>query len=137
MLALPGDVPTIDQKMIDPANLPIDPATCKPVYPHQYLKVNTIFEVAHAAGLRTAWTDKHAAYEIINGHPRAASTTCSPPRSTAPRPTRAAGRPGPGLDDEQPGHPVLRRDQGRAVLNEIDGFDHGGTRTSRLPASSA
>ena len=53
--------------LIDPAQLPVDPATCKPVYPHQYLKVNTIFEVARAAGLRTAWSDKHPAYEILNG----------------------------------------------------------------------
>lgn len=53
--------------LIDPAQLPVDPATCKPVYPHQYLKVNTIFEVARSAGLRTAWSDKHPAYEILNG----------------------------------------------------------------------
>ena len=35
--------------------------------PAPYLKVNTIFEVARAAGLRTAWSDKHPAYEILNG----------------------------------------------------------------------
>ena len=50
-----------------PAALPVDPATCKPVYPHQYLKVNTVFEVAKSAGLTTAWSDKHPAYEILNG----------------------------------------------------------------------
>ena len=38
-----------------------------PSYPHEYLKVNTIFEVAHAAGMRTAWSDKHPSYEILNG----------------------------------------------------------------------
>jgi len=53
--------------LIDPAQLPVDPATCKPVYPHQYIKFNTVFEVARAAGLRTAWSDKHAAYEVLNG----------------------------------------------------------------------
>src|SRR5215831_20117870 len=53
--------------LIDPTQLPVDPAACTPVYPHQYLKVNTIFEVARAAGLRTAWSDKHPAYEILNG----------------------------------------------------------------------
>jgi len=47
--------------LIDTTQLPVDPATCKPVFPHQYLKVNTIFEVARAAGLRTAWSDKHPA----------------------------------------------------------------------------
>jgi hypothetical protein len=53
--------------LIDPTQLPVDPTTCQPVYPHSYLKVNTIFEVARAAGLRTAWSDKHPAYEILNG----------------------------------------------------------------------
>ena len=40
---------------------------CKTVLPHEYLRVNTIFEVAKAAGLRTAWTDKHPSYEWTNG----------------------------------------------------------------------
>ena len=53
--------------LIDPAQLPVDPTSCQPVYPHSYLQVNTIFEVARAAGLRTAWADKHPAYEILNG----------------------------------------------------------------------
>jgi hypothetical protein len=53
---------------INPKKLPLDPANgCTPVYPHQYLKVNTIYEVAHAAGRRTAVADKHPAYEILNG----------------------------------------------------------------------
>lgn len=53
--------------LIDPALLPVSPVTCAPVYPHQYLKVNTVFEVARKHGLHTAWSDKHAAYEILNG----------------------------------------------------------------------
>src|SRR5207245_7433639 len=44
-----------------------DQSECKPVYPHQFIKVNTIFEVARAAGLRTAWSDKHPAYGLVNG----------------------------------------------------------------------
>src|SRR5262249_10972501 len=54
ILGMTGDATSL----IDPAQLPVDPGTCEPVYPHQYLKVNTIFEVARAAGLRTAWSDK-------------------------------------------------------------------------------
>jgi hypothetical protein len=53
--------------LIDPRNLPWDPKTCTPVYPHQYLKVNTVFEVATSHGLHTAWSDKHAAYDIVSG----------------------------------------------------------------------
>jgi len=53
--------------LIDASKLPIDPVTCTGVYPHSYLRVNTVFEVAKAHGLHTAWSDKHAAYDLANG----------------------------------------------------------------------
>ncbi|HEX2747484.1 MAG TPA: alkaline phosphatase family protein, partial [Verrucomicrobiales bacterium] len=53
---------------LDLAKLPHDPARGGAVvYPHDYLRVNTLFEVAKAAGLHTAWCDKHLADEIVNG----------------------------------------------------------------------
>src|SRR5215510_14200801 len=53
---------------INPDFLPRDPDNgCAPVYPHNYLRVNTVFEVVRAAGGYTAWADKHPAYEILNG----------------------------------------------------------------------
>jgi Type I phosphodiesterase / nucleotide pyrophosphatase len=52
---------------INPAYLPRNPHGCVPIYPHQYLRVNTIFEVIRAHGRRTAWTDKHPSYEWTNG----------------------------------------------------------------------
>ena len=54
---------------INPGALPVDPITGLPVYPHSYLRVNTVFEVIKAANpnARTAWSDKHRAYEIVNG----------------------------------------------------------------------
>ncbi len=53
---------------INPNYLPRDPNNdCAPVYPHQFLRVNTIFEVVRAAGGYTAWSDKHPAYEFTNG----------------------------------------------------------------------
>ncbi len=53
---------------IDPEKLPRDPdAGCTPVYPHQRLRVNTIFEVVHEWGGTTAWSDKHPAYDLVNG----------------------------------------------------------------------
>lgn len=55
-----------DASSIDPAQLPLD-KNGNPVYPHSFLKVNTIFNVAHDAGLFTAYADKHPAYEIVNG----------------------------------------------------------------------
>ena len=44
--------------------------SCVPVYPHNYIKTNTVFEVvkANLAGARTAWADKHAwGYDWVNG----------------------------------------------------------------------
>ena len=43
---------------------------CQPVYPHNYIKTNTVFEAVKAQlpGARTAYADKHAwAYEWVNG----------------------------------------------------------------------
>jgi len=48
--------------------LPRDPKNgCAPVFPHSYLRVNTIFEVIKAVGGYTAWADKHLSYELVNG----------------------------------------------------------------------
>jgi hypothetical protein len=53
---------------IDPLKLPRDPAhNCDPVYPWNFVRTNTIFGVAHQAGLRTAWSDKHVAYSAVLG----------------------------------------------------------------------
>lgn len=53
---------------INPNFLPRDPNNgCKPVYPHEYLRVNTIFEVVKANGGTTAWIDKHPSYEWTKG----------------------------------------------------------------------
>jgi len=53
---------------IDPDYLPRDPNKgCAPVYPHNYIRVNTIFEVIRKAGGYTAWSDKHPSYDFTNG----------------------------------------------------------------------
>lgn len=54
-------------QVIDPLQLPVDPSTHKPIYPNQYLHVNTIFEVAHRHHLLTAWSDKHPAQLVLSG----------------------------------------------------------------------
>jgi hypothetical protein len=40
---------------------------CTPVWPHDFVRTNSIFAVIHRAQLRTAWSDKHPAYDILNG----------------------------------------------------------------------
>ena len=53
---------------IDPLKLPRDPFNgCKPVYPWNFVRTNTIYGVIHAAGGYTAWSDKHPAYATVSG----------------------------------------------------------------------
>lgn len=73
LFGAPGAGPTHDPVVVrtrlDPTHLPHrrTASGCAPVFPHEFLRVNTIFEVAHAAGLHTAWSDKHLAYELVTG----------------------------------------------------------------------
>src|SRR3984885_2467183 len=53
---------------IDPKKLVRDPQTgCAPVYPWNFIRVNTLFGVIHAAGGYTAWIDKHPSYSMVGG----------------------------------------------------------------------
>jgi Type I phosphodiesterase / nucleotide pyrophosphatase len=53
---------------IDPKKLERDPAKgCAPVYPWDFIRVNTMFGVIHAAGGYTAWIDKHPSYSVVGG----------------------------------------------------------------------
>jgi hypothetical protein len=55
-------------KSIDPMKLVRDPQNgCAPVYPWNFIRVNTIFGVVHAAGGYTAWIDKHPSYSMAAG----------------------------------------------------------------------
>jgi predicted AlkP superfamily pyrophosphatase or phosphodiesterase len=55
---------------IDPNHLPgqLLHGVCAPVWPHNFVRTNTLFEVIHRHHMRTAWSDKHPAYDIINGN---------------------------------------------------------------------
>jgi hypothetical protein len=55
-------------KSINPDRLERDPFNrCKPVYPWNFVRTNTIYGVIHAAGGYTAWSDKHAVYAVVSG----------------------------------------------------------------------
>src|SRR5215469_8102821 len=117
--------------LIDTTQLPVDPATCRPVYPHQYLKVNTIFEVARAAGLRTAWSDKHPAYEILNGNSDMGVQDLFTPEINSDAPTAGSSNDWTtdnALTQQYDNYKV------EAVINEIGGFDHSGTTRVGTPA---
>jgi hypothetical protein len=70
---------------IDPNNLPgrLVHGFCAPVWPHNLVRANTIFAVIHGHGWRTAWSDKHPAYDIINGN----DPDSEPPTDRAPTST--------------------------------------------------
>jgi len=62
--------PPVSLNVIDPAALPRHinaQGQCAPLYPHDAIKSNTIFEVVKANGGHTAWADKHPAYDLVNG----------------------------------------------------------------------
>lgn len=65
--AMDGPLDAHGQRSLDVARLPRRAGSCAPVYPHDYLRTNTVFGVIHAAGGYTAWIDKHPVYEILNG----------------------------------------------------------------------
>ncbi len=117
--------------LIDPAQLPVDPTTCKPVYPHQYLQVNTVFEVLHNAGLRTAWSDKHPAYEILGGPSGTGIDDLFAPEINSNAPTSTSS-----IDWTKDNALTMQYDSYKvqAVLNEIAGFDHSGSTRVGTPA---
>jgi hypothetical protein len=127
ILRMTGDPRTV----IDPTQLPVDPATCTPVFPHSYLRVNTIFEVARAAGLRTAWSDKHPAYEILNGPSGTGVQDLFTPEINSDAPTAGSSQ-----DWTQDNQLTMQYDgyKVQAVLNEIAGLDHSGRQQVGTPA---
>jgi Type I phosphodiesterase / nucleotide pyrophosphatase len=134
LAGLPGSILQMTgkpQMLINPAALPVDPASCKPVYPHQYLKVNTIFEVARAHGLRTAWSDKHPAYEILDGPSGKGIQDLFTPEVNSD----AIGFPA-GDDWTSDNAATMQYDSYKvqAVINEIDGYDHSRTHEVGVPA---
>ncbi|HJQ48713.1 MAG TPA: alkaline phosphatase family protein [Amycolatopsis sp.] len=129
--ALPGGVLTMTgtpRTLIDPAALPVDPTTCKPVYPYQYLQVNTVFEVAHQAGLRTAWSDKHPAYDILNGPSGTGIDDLFTPEVNSDAPAGGDWTKDNASTRTYDGYKV------QAVLNEIDGYDHSRSTHAGTPA---
>jgi hypothetical protein len=115
--------------LINPAALPVDPATCQPVYPDQYIKVNTIFEVARAAGLRTAWSDKHISYEILGGATQGIQDLFAPEINS-----NASVINGQDWTKDNASTQYYDSFKVKAVINEINGYDHSGAHYVGTPA---
>lgn len=137
-------------KSIDPTRLPRDPFNnCSPVYPWNFVRTNTIYGVIHAAGGYTAWSDKHAVYASVSGpsnnagnvddyySPEINSTVISLPGISTPTghpcaPVRDPSQTGSWTDSFQniQCYDTLKVN---AILNEIAGRTHDGSRKAPVP----
>jgi hypothetical protein len=108
---------------------------CKTLLPHEYLRVNTIFEVVRQAGGRTAWTDKHPSYEWTNGPSgKGVQDFYGPEINSIPVPLPqfsgcgtvpfADPTPDDGWTDSFDDIKCYDQIHVQAVLNQIDGYNH-------------
>jgi hypothetical protein len=119
------------QSGLNPATYPVDPKTCKPIQPWDFLGVNTIFQVIHNAGMRTAYSEKHAIYASFNGPgsngmsiddffgPEIDSQAVEP--NGVPYPVDGAWTADNAATKQYDSYKV------QAVINWINGYDHSGT----------
>ncbi len=114
---------------INPLLLPRNPADgcVSSVWPHQFPRVNNVFELVKAAGGRTAWSDKHPSYEFLNGPSGTGvddlytpEITLNPPAVTTTNSFSLTM----AYDDMKVA----------AIVNEINGLDHTGTTWVGTPA---
>ena len=136
-------------KSIDFKRLPRDPGNgCRVVPPWDFVRVNTVYGVIHAAGGYTAWSDKHPAYSSIQGNggnslddyysPEINSTVVGLPGYKTPLGEDCSVVLDPGSDTSawvNSFQNVRCYDEikVRAMLNEIDGKDHLGLKNTKVP----
>jgi hypothetical protein len=121
---------------LDPDNMQrkLVDGKCKPVYPHEYVRTNTIFEIARAAGMYTAWSDKHPAYEDLSGPSGKGLVELYAPEINSQDTLDAGAQPGDDYTTSYKGVRTYDSLKVQAVLNWIDGFDGAGTTKVGVPA---
>jgi hypothetical protein len=131
---------TLDQvyTQLDPDNMQrkIDAkGACVPVYPHDYVRTNTIFEVIKAAGGYTAWSDKHPAYEDLAGPSGKGLDELFAPEINSQDTLDPGAQTGDDYTTSYTGVRTYDSIKVHAVLNWIDGFNAVGTqKLSAAPA---
>ncbi len=140
-----GGIASIDSRRLirDPAH------NCNPVYPWEFVRTNSIFSVIHQAGGYAAWSDKHPAYASVASGigpsalddfyaPEINSNVIVLPGVTTPTGISCATVRDPGSDitawtnsfQNIQCYDTLKVD---AILNEIKGKNHLGTKTTQVP----
>jgi hypothetical protein len=118
----------VSQDVIDPTKLPriLDKnGNCVPLFPHNAIRTNTIFEVVKAEGGHTAWADKHPAYDLVNGPSGHGVDDLYTPEITN------VG----GFDATASVVCTVANDQKKvkAIINEIHGLRHDGASGAGVP----
>ncbi|MBV9050036.1 MAG: alkaline phosphatase family protein [Solirubrobacterales bacterium] len=136
---LPGSILQMTsnpQSLLVPSTFPVDPKTCKPIYPNQYLNVNTVFNVAHEAGLVTAWSDKHPIYSSFEGPAGNGLSDQFDPEidSNALEPNATPYLGGISWTGDNAATMQYDAYKVQAVLNWIDGYNHQRTAKIGVPA---
>jgi hypothetical protein len=108
---------------------------CVPVFPHEYVRTNTIFEIAKAAGLYTAWSDKHPAYEDLSGPSGRGLDELYAPEINAQDTLDENAAAGDDYTTSYKGVRTYDFIKVQAVLNWIDGFN--ATRTNKIAGAPA
>ena len=140
-----GGIASIDTKRLirDPSN------GCNPVLPWDFVRANSIFSVIHQAGGYAAWSDKHPAYASVASGlgpaalddfyaPEINSNVIGLPGVITPTDLSCINILDPGSDlsawtnsfQNIQCYDTLKVD---AILNEIDGKNHLGTRRTQVP----
>jgi len=107
---------------------------CVPVYPHEYVRTNTIFEVIKSAGYRTAWSDKHPAYEDLSGPSGKGLDELYAPEINSQDTIDPGAKTGDDYTVSYTGVRTYDSLKVKAVLNWIDGFDGSGKVKQAVPA---
>ena len=120
--------PPVSLDVLDPAALPRyinEDGHCVAKYPHNAIRTNTIFEVVKSEGGRTAWADKHPAYDLVNGPSGKGVDDLYTPEITN------VG----GLDNTVSVVCTVNNDflKVQGILNEIKGLKHDGTPGHGVP----
>lgn len=144
---------TIMNEKLDPTQFAygIVNGKCVPIAPNDFLRTNSIFSVVSAAGLRTAWADKHPAADnqvAGNGTPNAVTdpfmteinADIIPPTLKDTRgnvvtfPENSVTTSGASITDNVVDTESYDQIKVDAVLNEIDGLNSAGKKQVGMPA---
>jgi hypothetical protein len=121
---------------LDPDNMQrrIVDGKCVPVFPHEYVRTNTIFEIIKAAGKRTVWSDKHPAYEDLSGPTGKGLDELFAPEINSQDTLDAGAQSGDDYTTSYTGVRTYDSLKVKAVLNWIDGWDSTHSERKAVPA---